>query len=85
MADISAAGISTNAQAFLTRLENKETLVGIIGLGYVGLPLAQAFTTGGYKVLGFDIDPAKIEKLSRGESYIGHIDTATIQQMTRQG
>src|SRR5947207_2247321 len=57
----------------LARIQQKKAVVGIIGLGYVGLPLARAFTTGGYTVLGFDVDSAKIEKLGRGESYIGHI------------
>ncbi len=73
------------AQNFQTRLEQQKTLVGIIGLGYVGLPLAQAFTNGGYSVLGFDIDAIKVEKLNRGESYIGHIDAATIGTMKSKG
>ncbi len=73
------------AQQFQTRLDQQKTLVGIIGLGYVGLPLAQAFTNGGYSVLGFDIDPVKVEKLSQGESYIGHIDAATISTMKSKG
>jgi UDP-N-acetyl-D-glucosamine dehydrogenase len=59
--------------------------VGIIGLGYVGLPLAKAFSQAGFRVLGFDIDPAKVAKLERGESYIGHISSATIRQMQAQG
>lgn len=73
------------AQQFQTKLDQQKTLVGIIGLGYVGLPLAQAFTNGGYSVLGFDIDPVKVEKLSKGESYIGHIDAATISTMKSKG
>lgn len=48
-------------------------VIGIIGLGYVGLPLALAATTAGYHVVGFDIDPAKIESLKAGKSYIRHI------------
>ena len=59
----------------------RESTVGIIGLGYVGLPLARAFSTAGYPVLGFDVDPAKVERLNRGESYIGHISSATVQEM----
>lgn len=47
--------------------------VGIIGLGYVGLPLARAFAAAGFPVLGFDTDPQKVERLRNGESYIGHI------------
>ncbi|MFT3879248.1 MAG: nucleotide sugar dehydrogenase [Gemmatales bacterium] len=73
------------AEQFLAKIESRQVLVGIIGLGYVGLPLAQAFVNGGYRVLGFDVDQAKVDKLDRGESYIGHIDGTTIQKMRSQG
>src|SRR5262245_66397185 len=68
----------------LTQIEAGEVRVGIIGLGYVGLPLARAFCDRGIAVLGFDVDPAKVERLQRGESYIKHIPPATIRAM-RQG
>jgi UDP-N-acetyl-D-glucosamine dehydrogenase len=55
--------------------------VGIIGLGYVGLPLARVFSAKGFPVLGFDVDAAKVAKLQRGESYIGHIPADTIREM----
>jgi UDP-N-acetyl-D-glucosamine dehydrogenase len=54
--------------------------VGIIGCGYVGLPLGLRFAEAGHQVVGFDTDPYKVEKLNRGESYIGHIPDAKIQQ-----
>jgi len=54
--------------------------VGIIGLGYVGLPLALRFAEAGHRVLGFDTDPAKVEKLNRGQTYIRHIPVMKIQQ-----
>lgn len=57
------------------RLREQTAVVGIVGLGYVGLPLVQAFVAAGYRCLGFDIDPAKIAKLARGESYIGHLSS----------
>lgn len=69
------------AHELLQRLQNKNALIGIIGLGYVGLPLARAFADKGLAVLGFDLDPAKIVKLARGQSYIGHISDAVIAQM----
>ncbi len=53
--------------------------VGLVGLGYVGLPLALLFARNGLRTTGFDIDPAKIEKLERGETYIHHIPAAEIQ------
>jgi UDP-N-acetyl-D-mannosaminuronate dehydrogenase len=54
----------------LTKIKNKQALVGIIGLGYVGLPLVLRFCEVGFPVLGFDTDPRKVELLKRGESYI---------------
>jgi UDP-N-acetyl-D-glucosamine dehydrogenase len=54
--------------------------VGIIGLGYVGLPLALRFAEAGHRVTGFDVDIAKIEKLNRGETYIEHIPVTKIRQ-----
>src|SRR5258706_475735 len=57
--------------------------VGIIGCGYVGLPLGLRFAEAGHRVVGFDTDPNKIEKLNNGQSYIGHIPAAKIQQHVR--
>ena len=53
-------------EALLQRIEAGEVRVGIIGLGYVGLPLARAFCDRGIAVLGFDVDPAKVERLAAG-------------------
>src|SRR5262245_14583913 len=55
----------------MASIKARSARVGIVGLGYVGLPLAESFAAGGYTVLGFDIDVAKVEKLRKGESYIG--------------
>lgn len=65
----------------LTAIAEKKVRVGIIGLGYVGLPLAKAFAAAGFRVLGFDTDPDKVAKLQRGESYIHHIPSATIASL----
>jgi UDP-N-acetyl-D-glucosamine dehydrogenase len=62
------------------RLNSKSALVGIIGLGYVGLPLVRAFVEGGFRVLGFDSDGAKIARLRSGESYIASLDSAWVQE-----
>jgi UDP-N-acetyl-D-glucosamine dehydrogenase len=56
------------------RIAADKARVGIIGLGYVGLPLALAFVERGFNVIGFDVDRVKVEKLSRGEGYIKHLD-----------
>ena len=54
--------------------------VGVIGCGYVGLPLGLRFAEAGHRVIGFDTDPAKVEKLNRGQTYIQHISQNKIQQ-----
>ncbi|MCK4422385.1 nucleotide sugar dehydrogenase [candidate division WOR-3 bacterium] len=65
--------------------KSKERVLGVIGLGYVGLPLAMEFVRSGYKTIGFDIDKEKIEKLSSGESYIKHISEERVSQTLRSG
>jgi UDP-N-acetyl-D-glucosamine dehydrogenase len=72
-------------ETLLARIESGAVRVGIIGLGYVGLPLAKAFSDRRIAVLGFDVDPAKVTRIGRGESYIGHIPDATICQMRENG
>jgi UDP-N-acetyl-D-glucosamine dehydrogenase len=52
------------------KIANKSATLGVIGLGYVGLPLAVEFARAGFQVIGFDIDPSKIAKLRRGQSYV---------------
>ena len=61
------------------KIENKSARIGIIGLGYVGLPLLVAFASQGYKVLGFDIDQQKINQIQQGHSYIKHIDSENLK------
>lgn len=56
-----------------TAINERRALVGVIGLGYVGLPLIRAFVSAGFRTMGFDIDATKVKKLLAGESYIGHI------------
>jgi UDP-N-acetyl-D-glucosamine dehydrogenase len=62
------------------RIEAIEARIGVIGLGYVGLPLALAFADRGFSVLGFDSDQSKVSRLERGESYIGHISSTMISR-----
>src|SRR5579871_2250605 len=57
--------------------------VGIIGCGYVGLPLGLRFAEAGHRVIGFDTDPVKVEKLNRGQTYIQHIPQNKIQQFVQ--
>jgi UDP-N-acetyl-D-glucosamine dehydrogenase len=67
--DVSA----TRLETFLHRIESREAVVGIIGLGYVGLPLVLLFEEAGFSVIGFDVDEEKARQLSAGNSYIRHI------------
>ena len=66
----------------LQKIENKSARIGVIGLGYVGLPLLRAFFYADYPVLGFDIDQAKIDKLLRGENYLKHLGTDFVKSMS---
>jgi UDP-N-acetyl-D-glucosamine dehydrogenase len=68
-----------------TRLSERTALIGIIGLGYVGLPLTLRYAEAGFRVLGIDIDGGKVERLNRGESYINHIPAADIARARSHG
>jgi len=65
--------------------EIREKVLGIIGLGYVGLPLAMEFVRAGYKTIGFDIDVKKIDKLSNGEIYLKHIQEDRVKDFFNSG
>ena len=67
------------AESLEQSLQNKTAKVGIVGLGYVGLPLLQAFIQAGFDTIGFDVDSAKVAQLNAGESYIKHVPSAWIK------
>ena len=64
-------------------IQTKQAVIGVIGLGYVGLPLIRAFTAAGFRCLGFDVDRSKVDKLRAGQSYIKHIDSSALVQLVR--
>ena len=70
---------------FLAKLTNKKACIGVIGLGYVGLPLCMAIANSGSPVLGFDVDPEKVARLTEGQSYTRHIGDEEVQGLTRSG
>lgn len=76
--------LSTLTQ-LLGRLRDKTATIGVVGLGYVGLPLARAFTDASYRVLGFDIDETKVSKLTGGRTYIKQIPDDVIREMRDDG
>ncbi|MGH9465057.1 MAG: nucleotide sugar dehydrogenase, partial [Thermoanaerobaculia bacterium] len=65
--------MSEHADRLAERIARQEAVVAVLGMGYVGLPLALAFAERGFLVLGFDTDAAKVEALKGGRSYIGHL------------
>lgn len=81
---MSAPATSFHHQFLLERLRNKEALIGVVGLGYVGLPLSLTYAEIGYKVLGFDIETSKIEAINQGSSYIQHISSERVAMARSQ-
>ena len=69
----------------IDKIEQRTAIVGIVGLGYVGLPLLLRFAEEGFTVIGFDIDGAKVEKLNAGESYIAHIPSDKVRAAREAG
>ena len=64
------------------KIENGSAVVGVIGLGYVGLPLLRAFHNAGHPVVGFDVDQRKIDQLKKGENYLKHLGADFVKSMT---
>jgi UDP-N-acetyl-D-glucosamine dehydrogenase len=69
---------TTRCEVLIEKIRSREAHIGIIGLGYVGLPLALLFNESGFPVTGFDVDAAKTASLHRGESYIRHIGSERV-------
>ena len=74
-----------NTRAFLDSINDKHVTLSIIGLGYVGLPLALNFSDSGFSVLGFDTDKKKVEQLINGQSYINYIPDQRISKVVSSG
>ncbi|MFH1157979.1 MAG: nucleotide sugar dehydrogenase [Pseudomonadota bacterium] len=74
-----------DVDALCARFVSRKAKIGVIGLGYVGLPLVCAMCDKEFQTVGFDIDPGKIEKLSRGESYLGNIHNGKISAFVKGG
>ncbi|HMV79384.1 MAG TPA: nucleotide sugar dehydrogenase [Leptospiraceae bacterium] len=72
-------------EELIKRLKNKQAIIGIVGLGYVGLPLALRYSEEGFKVLGIDIDNFKVNEINYGRSYIEHISSESIQKANKVG
>ena len=79
--DICGSVAAAAAERFVAR----DAVIGIIGLGYVGQPLALSFSAGGARVIGFDVNARVVEGLNAGRSFIEHIDGSDIEQALRNG
>jgi len=77
--------ISSTSDSLATKLDNRTARIGVIGLGYVGLPLVLLFSEQDFRITGFDIDDKKIDVLSKGGSYIVRIPETEIQGAKRKG
>jgi UDP-N-acetyl-D-glucosamine dehydrogenase len=73
------------ADTLKRRLHDRTARVGVVGLGYVGLPLAVEFARAGFHTVGLDLDARKVEAIARGESYIPDVPTADVAALTRSG
>src|SRR5262245_41635378 len=74
-----------DVSTFISRVRERKSVVGIVGLGYVGLPLMLTFTKRGVQVIGFDVDAEKIRALKEGNSYIRHIPATEILHRVTSG
>jgi len=73
------------SSTFSSKVQSKSVHIGVIGLGYVGLPLGLLFARNGFPATGFDIDQEKVELLEKGESYIRHIPASAIAEQVEKG
>ncbi|NLF09526.1 MAG: nucleotide sugar dehydrogenase [Pirellulaceae bacterium] len=92
MLEKSASGVKqaktsgkSTASALEAAIRNKTAKIGVVGLGYVGLPLIRTFVAAGFQNIGFDVDDSKVESLRAGRSYIKHISSEWIGQCVAEG
>ena len=77
--------MTTSAEQLQQRIKSREAVVGVVGLGYVGLPLSIGFVRAGFPVLGFDTDSQRVEQINRGEQVTQHIPRKAMQELARNG
>ena len=77
--------MSTHFEELAAKIDRRAAVSGIVGLGYVGLPLAVEFAKAGLPVLGFDVTQEKVDLLNGGESYIQDVPTAVLAPLVESG
>ena len=85
MRNIKQAILNKTAQNLLKALQTHKAKIGILGLGYVGLPLAIAFVKKGFSVTGIDLDKKRVETLAKGKSYVEDVASQDIYEAVKQG
>jgi len=74
-----------HSEALRRKIETHQAQVGVVGLGYVGLPLVVEFAQAGFCVTGIDVQQSKVDAINRGESYIQDVPTADVQALVKAG
>ena len=80
-----SAAAQTPADLLVAKAQDRSALIGIVGLGYVGLPLAMEFARAGFRVLGFDVSQAVVDSLTQGRSHIHDVQGADVARFTKEG
>jgi UDP-N-acetyl-D-glucosamine dehydrogenase len=73
------------AQQFKQKVADRKAIIGVVGLGYVGLPLVREFQAAGFRIVGFDVDPRKVSMLKSGKSYIRHLPAEIFNKSIKSG
>ncbi len=76
--------MAASDKTLLDKIQKKQAVVGVIGLGYVGLPLVRTFSKAGFRCVGYDVDEAKVHALNAGQSYIKHIASETVADLVKK-
>src|SRR6516225_8249336 len=84
-ATATAEALAKTAEALANKISNRTARVGIIGLGYVGLPLAVEFAKAGFSVTGIDLIESKVARLNAGDSYVQDVPSAEVSSLVEQG
>ena len=77
--------IASDFQNLIRKILRREAVIGVVGMGYVGLPLSDAFCAAGFPVVGFDLDETRLATLNRGASYLSHFADARVAAMRERG
>ena len=77
--------MSDQAESLIKKIETREARIGVVGLGYVGLPLAVEFAEAGFSVIGFEVSAPKVESVNRGESYVGDVSSERLAGSVKAG